>query len=351
MTDLTRLVRPNILALTPYSCARNEYSGGEANVFLDANESPYGGLYNRYPDPLQRELRRRLSALKGVGKEQMFLGNGSDEAIDLIMRVFCEPGRDNVVAIEPTYGMYEVCAGVNDVEYRPVPLGAGFRLEAEALLDAADEHTKAVFLCSPNNPTGNSLDRGEMLRVIEGFGGIVVADEAYGDFSSAPSLRSELPCHDNLVVLNTLSKAWASAALRVGMAFASKGIVELLNRVKYPYNISLPAQREALRALDGEEQVRTWVRLTLSERERVLREVAALSLCLQVFPTDANFFLARVTDARGIYEHLLRRGVVVRDRSRVRLCEGCLRVTIGTREENEALIGALKDYEQAHIVH
>ncbi len=344
MKRLEELVRPNILHLTPYSCARDEYSGGEATVFLDANESPYGAPLNRYPDPLQRELKEAVGRVKGVPQANTFIGNGSDEAIDLVFRIFCEPGRDNVLAMSPTYGMYEVCAHVNDVDYRPVPLTEDFRLSAERLLSVADERTKVIFLCTPNNPTGNCLDREEVQKVLTQFGGIVVVDEAYSDFSSLRPFRKDLQQYPNIIVLNTLSKAWASASIRLGMAFASQEIVELMNRVKYPYNVSLPSQRLALEALGREAQVKQWISVTLSERERLIGELKALPLCREVFPTDANFFLTRVTGATDIYRYLIERGIVVRNRSNVELCSDCLRITVGTPDENNALLTALKQY-------
>ncbi len=345
MMDLQKLVRPNIWNLTPYSCARQEYSQGNATVFLDANESPYNAPLNRYPDPLQRQLKQAVERVKGVPEACTFLGNGSDEAIDLVFRIFCEPGRDNVVAISPTYGMYEVCAHINDVAYRPVPLDEDFHLSAERLLAAADSHTKVIFLCSPNNPTGNSLQRAEVDKILERFGGIVVMDEAYSDFSAQRPYRPEVQAHPNLIVLNTMSKAWASAAIRLGMAFAREEIISLMNRVKYPYNISLPTQKEALGMLQRASQVTGWVQRVLGERTRLAAAFARLPLCREVFPTDANFFLTRVSDAPKIYHYLIDCGIVVRDRSRVELCHNALRITIGTPEENNALLGALRKYE------
>ncbi|MCD7720677.1 MAG: histidinol-phosphate transaminase [Prevotellaceae bacterium] len=344
--ELQELVRENIWNLTPYSCARNEYSEGNATVFLDANESPYHCPLNRYPDPLQRELKRQIAQLKGVREDCIFLGNGSDEAIDLVLRIFCEPKEDNVVAISPSYGMYEVAANINNVEYRPVLLSESFDLCTERLLAATDEHTKLIFLCSPNNPTGNSLSHEEVEKVLRRFNGIVVVDEAYGDFSEQKPFREELREHENLVVLNTLSKAWASAAIRLGMAFASEEIISFMNRVKYPYNISLPTQREALEVLKRRKEVEQWVRLILRERERVTTAFERLPLCQKVFPTDANFFLAKVHGAESIYRYLISRGIVVRDRSRVRLCQECLRITIGTPQENDALLKALNEYQR-----
>ncbi len=344
--ELKRLVRPNIWNLTPYSCARQEYSGKGAKVMLDANENPYNAPLCRYPDPLQRELKEEVARVKGVDTESIFLGNGSDEAIDLVFRVFCQPGRDNVVAMTPTYGMYEVCAHINDVEYRQVRLRDDFSLDARRLLKASDGRTKAVFLCSPNNPTGNSLAREEVDIVLREFGGIVVMDEAYSDFSSQKPYREELPKHENLIVLNTMSKAWASAALRLGMAFASPEIVALMNKVKYPYNISLLSQKAALDMLREGEKMERWRSLILTERASLMEAFCELPLCRKLYPTDANFFLAKVTNASRIYHFLVERGVVVRDRSRVELCDECLRITVGTRDENDTLLGALRTYKE-----
>ena len=343
--DLSRLVRANIQRLKPYSCARDEFKGREASVFLDANESPYNAPYDRYPDPLQEEVKQELAKIKSVSAENIFLGNGSDEPIDLLYRIFCEPRVDNVVAIAPTYGMYEVAANINDVEYRAVSLEEGFQLSADRLLNAVDEHTKLIWLCSPNNPTGNALNREEINKVLAGFSGIVVIDEAYGDFYDQPSFRTELQQYPNLVVLNTMSKAWASASIRLGMAFASPEIIGLMNKVKYPYNISLLTQQKALEMLRRSDEVASWVQLILSERTRMLEAVGRLPLCRQLFPTDANFFLVRVPDANELYHYLIDKGIVVRNRHRVVLCGDCLRITIGTPEENDALLDALKKKE------
>ena len=344
MLDLKRLTRPNIWSLAPYSSARDEYSGKEARVFLDANENPYNKPTNRYPDPLQRDLKSKLEKVKGVPAENIFLGNGSDEAIDLVYRVFCEPGRDNVVAIAPTYGMYQVCADINDVEYRQVTLDDDFQLQADRLLAACDQHTKAVWLCSPNNPTGNSLDRAEILRTVEGFQGIVVVDEAYIDFAQQRSLRQELPAHPNMIILQTMSKAWGSAAIRLGMAFASRDIIALFNKVKYPYNVNLLTQQQAMAMLDDPFEVDNWVKMLLAERSRVMKAFQELPICRQVFRTDANFFLARMTEAQRVYNYLVDHGIIVRNRSRVLLCDNCLRVTVGTRSENNELLSALRQY-------
>ena len=344
MFSLEQLVRPNIWKLAPYSSARDEYSGKEAHVFLDANENPYNGPYNRYPDPLQRELKQMLKKVKGVPDEMIFLGNGSDEAIDLAYRVFCNPGRDNVVAIAPTYGMYQVCADINDVEYRQVLLDENFDFKAADLLAACDKHTKIIWLCSPNNPTGNSLNRDEILKVVEGFEGIVIVDEAYIDFSQQMSMRQELPAHPNLIILQTMSKAWGSAAIRLGMAFASKDIITIYNKVKYPYNVNQLTQEQALTMLKDPFEVDKWVKILMAERSRLMQAFMELPICEKIYKTDANFFLAKVTDANAIYNYLVDKGVIVRNRNKVQLCQNCLRITIGNRTENNELIGALRKY-------
>ena len=344
MKPLQELVRPNIWALAPYSSARNEYAGREARVFLDANENPYNQPFNRYPDPLQLELKEALSKVKGVPAENIFLGNGSDEPIDLAYRCFCQPGIDNVVAIEPTYGMYKVCADINDTEYRPILLDEHYQITAEKLLAAVDEHTKIIWLCSPNNPTGNSLRREEIVKVIEGFEGIVIVDEAYSDFSAVTPLRSELSQYPNLIVLNTMSKAWGCAAIRLGMAFASKEIIAIYNKVKYPYNVNQLTQKQALEALKDPYEVDNWVKILLQERGRMVDAFALLPICEKVYPTDANFFLAKMTYAQKIYDYLVDRGIIIRNRNRVQLCKDCLRITIGTKTENNELLAALRQY-------
>lgn len=342
MKPLEQLVRPNIWNLAPYSSARNEYSGKEAEVFLDANENPYNQPYNRYPDPLQRNLKEDIARIKGVPAECIFLGNGSDEAIDLAYRCFTRPGIDNVVAIEPTYGMYKVCADINDVEYRRVLLDEHFQLSAEKLLAACDANTKIIWICSPNNPTGNSMNRDEMLTVVEHFDGLVVIDEAYEDFAYQESMRKELPQHANLVILNTFSKAWGCAAIRLGMAFAHPEIINIYNKVKYPYNVNLLTQQHAREAIAGIFDVEKWVKLLLQERSVVMKAFALLPCCEEVYPTDANFFLARMTNAQAIYDYLVAQGIIVRNRTRVQLCQNCLRITIGTKNENTTLIAALR---------
>ena len=344
MITLEKLCRKNIWELAPYSSARNEYAGREARVFLDANENPYNQPYNRYPDPLQLEVKAAISKIKGVPEDCIFLGNGSDEAIDLPYRCFCNPGKDNVVAIEPTYGMYKVCADINDVEYRPVLLDENYQISADKLLAATDANTKIIWICSPNNPTGNSLQREEIIKTIEGFEGLVIVDEAYSDFSSQKTLRSELAKYPNLIVLNTMSKAWGCAAIRLGMAFASEEIIGLFNKVKYPYNVNLLTQQQALEALKDPYEVDNWVKILLQERTRMVDAFELLPICEKVYPTDANFFLAKMTDAPAIYNYLVDKGIIVRNRHRVQLCQNCLRITIGTKTENSELIAALRQF-------
>lgn len=344
MKTLKELTRPNVWALKPYSSARDEYSGVEASVFLDANENPYHAPFNRYPDPLQKELKSLIAPLKHVCEEQIFLGNGSDEAIDLVFRAFCTPSVDNVVAIDPTYGMYQVCAEVNDVEYRKVLLDEHYQFSAEKLLAATDDHTKAIFLCSPNNPTGNNLCRGEIESLLHSFDGLVIVDEAYADFSSERSFLLDLDKYPNLIVLQTFSKAWGCAAIRLGMAFACPQIIGLFNKIKYPYNVNLLTQQEAMSLLKDPVMVQDWIRILLQERTRLMDEFSKLSCCETIYPTDANFFLTKVTDAKKIYEYLVSKGIIVRNRTHVALCGNCLRITIGTFEENDTLLEALKGW-------
>lgn len=340
--DLSKLVRPNILRLSPYSCARDEFKGRPAHVFLDANESPYNSPFNRYPDPLQETVKARLSDIKGVPAENIFLGNGSDEAIDLVYRIFCNPGVDNVVAIEPTYGMYGVCADINDVEYRRVVLDEGFQLNADKLLTACDDKTKVIWICSPNNPTGNSMDRGEIEKVLDRFDGIVVLDEAYGDFASQRPFRVDISKWQNIIVLNTFSKAWGCAAIRLGMAFASTDIIGLMNKVKYPYNVNELTQQKAIDIMSDLGRVNKWLAAVKSERDHMLPAFQDLPICEKVYPTDSNFFLAKVKNATEIYNYLIERGVVVRNRTKVTLCNNCLRITIGTPQENNELLACLR---------
>jgi histidinol-phosphate aminotransferase len=343
MKTIKDLTRPNIWSLAPYSSARNEYSGHVAHVFLDANENPFNGPYNRYPDPLQEELKERISSIKNVPAENIFLGNGSDEAIDLVYRCFCEPKKDNVVAICPTYGMYEVCADINDVEYRKVLLDEDYQIKAEKLLAACDANTKAIWICSPNNPTGNNINSEEIEKVIEQFDGIVVVDEAYIDFSNQKSFKRYVSNDNyNVIVLQTMSKAWGSAAIRLGMAFAKEDIIGIFNKVKYPYNVNALTQEQAMKRLNDPQAVSQWVSILLQERGRMVEAFAELPICEKVYPTDANFFLAKVEDAQGTYDYLVEKGIIVRNRTRITLCNNCLRVTIGTREENNELLGALR---------
>ena len=337
------LVRPNVLKMEAYSSARDEYSGKQATVFLDANESPYNTPFNRYPDPLQTEVKAVLAEIKNVRPSQIFLGNGSDEAIDLVFRVFCRPGVDNVVALEPTYGMYAVCAATNDVEYRRVLLREDFSFCAADVLKATDANTKAIFLCSPNNPTGNLLPREEIDLLLKEFPGIVVVDEAYGDFVPEASLRFALDEHPRLMVLATFSKAWASAGLRLGIAMASEEIMGYFNKVKYPYNVNILTQQQALEIMRSKDLVTDWVNLILTERSRVVSELETLSSCQKVYPSDANFVLAKIDNATALYDALVDRGIIVRNRSKVTLCNDCLRITIGTPAENDALLAALKE--------
>lgn len=341
MKTLQELIRPNIWSLAPYSCARNEFTG-EASVFLDANENPYNQPYNRYPDPLQVQLKEKIAVLKGVRPTQIMLGVGSDEPIDLIFRIFCEPSKDNVVAINPTYGMYGVCADINNVEYKQVNLNADFTLDAAKVLKACDKNTKVIFLCSPNNPTGNSLARTEIEKIVTSFEGIVVIDEAYIDFSNEPSWLASLDQYPNIIVLQTFSKAWGMAALRCGMAFASEDIIAFFNKVKYPYNLNLLTQEAVYKQVENVDQKNEWVKALLMERKKMMAALEALPLVKQIYPTDANFVLVKVDDANGAYKQLVDKGIIVRNRNSVTLCEGCLRITVGTPSENKQLLTALQ---------
>lgn len=338
------LVRPNILSLEPYSTARDEFKGGDISVWLDANESPYPTGVNRYPDPHQKALKLAVSRLKGIGPEHIFIGGaGSDEAIDLTYRIFCRPGIDNAIAIAPSYGVYAVSADINDVELRTVPLGEDYSLPVDRLLESADANSKLMWLCSPNNPTANSFSRDDILRLVREFKGMVVVDEAYIDFASAPSLISEIGRHPNLIVLQTFSKAWGMASLRIGMAFAVAEIAELYARVKYPYNINGPTQAEVLRRI-SETDIRPQVEEIRAQRDFLSRRLAAHPRVLKVYPSDANFILAKVDDADAMYDYLIRHGVIVRNRNRVKGCEGCLRFTVGTPEENLRVTTLLEKY-------
>lgn len=340
--ELEKLLRNNIKALKPYSSARDEFSG-EAEVFLDANENPFNKPYNRYPDPMQWAVKEKIAAIKNVAVEKIFLGNGSDEPIDIVFRSFCEPGVDNVVSIDPSYGMYQVAADINNVELRKVKLNDDFGFSAQKLLDAANIYTKAIFICSPNNPTANLLDKGEIVKLITGFDGLVVIDEAYIDFSPESSLLPELDEFENLIVLQTLSKAWGMAGIRLGMAFAHPEIIRIFNKIKYPYNINMLTQKKAIELLDHLQEKEEWVKTIIAERDKMVRKLFKLSFVQVVYPSDANFVLVKMHDARGIYEHLTDQKIIVRDRSKITLCEDCLRITIGSPKENKKLRKALKE--------
>ena len=343
MKPLAQLVRPNILALQPYSTARDEYAGGGIGVWLDANESPYDNGVNRYPDPHQRELKAQLAALKGVRSGQIFLGNGSDEAIDLAFRIFCEPGRDNAVSIAPTYGMYRVAAQTNGVELREVPLGADFSLPVEALLAAADGRTKLLWLCSPNNPTGNAFPAQEIESLLRRFDGIVVLDEAYIDFADSGGFLPRLGEFPNLIVLQTLSKAWGMAGLRIGLAFAAREVAALFSRVKYPYNIPGPTQRAAEEMLGRD--LTPQIAEIRSERRRLASELASCPCIERVYPSQTNFLLVRTPAPDALYDALIEAGIIVRNRSRIPGCEGCLRITVGTPAENARMIETVKNFQ------
>lgn len=338
--NIDKLLRGNISNLKPYSSARDEFSG-EAAVFLDANENPYNSPWNRYPDPRQLKLKERVSEIKHVPVRNIFLGNGSDEPIDLLFRAFCDPGKDNVVMIDPTYGMYRVAADINNVAVITVPLDTEFVLDPEAVLASVTPSTKAIFLCSPNNPSGNALERNDLLQIIGSFGGIVVIDEAYIDFCPEKSFLPVLGQYPNMVVLQTFSKAWGMAGLRLGMAFADGPIIEVLSRIKYPYNLSVLVQQKGLELLANEQYMADWVQKVLKERTKMIGALKKYPFVIKVFPTDANFVLVRTHDPRGIYQYLVGNKVIVRDRSSISLCEGCLRISIGSPEENEMLIEAL----------
>ncbi|HEY0031562.1 MAG TPA: histidinol-phosphate transaminase [Bacteroidia bacterium] len=349
MFELTSILRENIKKLVPYSSARDEYKGKEG-VFLDANENPFGSplnaSYNRYPDPLQLDVKEKLGSIKGLPMENIFLGNGSDEAIDILFRAFCSPAKDNVIICPPTYGMYEVSANINDVAVLKVPLqAASFQLDVSAVLKAINENTKLIFVCCPNNPTGGSVKWDSIKLLLEGFKGIVVVDEAYINFANYRSLIPELLNYPNLVILQTFSKAWGMAGLRVGMAFASADIIDVFNKIKPPYNINAVSQKLVLEALDNVTRVNEWIRSIVKEREILRAEILKLPFVRSVYPSDANFILVKVENADAIYNYLSENKIIIRDRSKVLLCEGCLRITVGTEKENELLLTQLKKYQ------
>jgi len=347
MFNLDNLLRDNIRALVPYSSARDEFKG-EAKVFIDANEnslgSPLTKWYNRYPDPHQWKVKEAISKIKGIGPEHIFLGNGSDECIDLLFRAFCVPGKDNVIINPPTYGMYEVSAQINDIEVRRATLLDDFQLDLFHLENLVDENTKLIWICSPNNPTANSINRQDIEIVLNNFPGLVVIDEAYINFSRHRSFIQELSDYPNLVVLQTMSKAWGLAGLRLGMAFASEAIINVYNKVKPPYNISEATQELVLKALEEVDQVNDMIRVLVGLREQLRQDLAGLPMVRTVYPSDANFLLVKTDDARSIYDYLLDAGIVVRDRSKVELCAGCLRITVGSEEENRELVNVLKGF-------
>jgi len=340
--NLNTLLRENIKNLKPYSSARDEFSG-EAMVFLDANENPYNAPYNRYPDPLQRRLKGKIAEIKHCAPERIFLGNGSDEPIDLLFRAFCEPGKDNIVSIDPTYGMYQVAADINNIEVRKVKLTDDFNFSADELLNRADENTKLAFVCSPNNPTANLMDKAEVLKLIQNFNGLVVVDEAYIDFAPGASLLPDLDQYPNLVILQTFSKAWGMAGIRLGMAFASREIIQIFNKIKYPYNINMLTQQKAMELIDQEPEKNAWVETLLAERKKLAEQLKVFPFVVKIYPSDANFLLVKMHDARGIYDYLVENGVIVRDRSKVILCDDSLRITVGSPEENEILVEKLND--------
>lgn len=348
--DLNELIRENIKKLVPYSSARDEFKG-TANVYLDANEnalgSPLTKWYNRYPDPHQEAIKEKLSFVKQTPANTIFLGNGSDECIDVLIRSFCEPRMDNIIICPPTYGMYEVSANINDVEVREVPLMANFQLDLESIENAIDDNTKMIFICSPNNPTGNSIDREDIEMILNNYFGIVVIDEAYINFSRQKSFVPNIKDYPQLVVLQTFSKAWGLAALRVGMAFAQAPIIEVMNKVKPPYNINQSSQELILKALEEVGQVNDMIKITVQERTALENSLLELSIVEKVYPSDANFLLVKVTNANAIYQYLLNKGIVIRNRSSVILCNDCIRITVGTTVENNQLIQALKEYQTA----
>ncbi|HEY9006718.1 histidinol-phosphate transaminase [Ohtaekwangia sp.] len=340
--DINTLVRRNILTMKPYSSARDEFKG-EAEIYLDANENPYPSPYNRYPDPLQWQVKKELAAIKHVDPKNIFLGNGSDEAIDLLIRAFCEPNQDSILITEPTYGMYSVCAEVNAVNVQRVLLTPDFDIDLDAFPRTFDATTKIIFLCSPNNPTGNLLDRDKILEVLKRFYGLVVIDEAYIDFAKSRSFVEDLAKYPNLVVLQTFSKAWGLAGLRLGMCFASEDIINILNKIKYPYNVNIRTQELALDALEKVQVVEEWVKEIIRQRIKLAKAFENLPITDQVYPSDSNFILVRVKDAPATYQYLLDHKIIIRDRSRVTLCYNCLRITVGTPEENDRLLKALEE--------
>jgi histidinol-phosphate aminotransferase len=352
--DFNSLLRPHIAKLQPYTSARDEYTGKEG-VFLDANENPFGSIteqdFNRYPDPYQSALKAEISKIKAVRPTQIFLGNGSDEAIDLLYRAFCNPGKDNVILLPPTYGMYEVSANINDVEIRKVSLTEDFQLQPERILQAVDVNSKILFICSPNNPSANKVNREDILFLLKNFHGLVVVDEAYIDFSDEPSFITVLDRYPNLLVMQTFSKAWGLAALRLGMAFAREDIIRILNKIKPPYNISGLTQDTVLAAINDKAKVDKMIQEILAEREFLKSELENFDFVNKIYPSHANFLLVKLPNANQVYDDLIEEKVIVRNRAKVLLCEDCLRITVGTREENELLLKALRKIHDKHIAH
>ena len=347
--NLDTITRTNIKNLKPYSSARSEFKGKEG-IFLDANENSFGSPldvnYNRYPDPLQLDVKEKLGKIKGLPIQNIFLGNGSDEAIDILFRAFCNPGVDNIIICPPTYGMYEVSANINDVKIKRVPLTSEeFQLDTENILKAIGNNTKLIFICCPNNPTGNGVKWEAIKNILENFSGLVIIDEAYINFAKYRSLIPELLNYPNLVILQTLSKAWGLAGLRVGMAFASEPIIDIFNRIKPPYNINIASQKLVLEALNNTEKINAWIKETVEERDKLSAELAMLPFIIKVYPSDANFILVKTNNPLAIYNYLVTKKIIIRDRSKVELCEGCLRITVGTKEENRKLIDTLKEYK------
>ena len=344
MIDFEKLLRKNIKELVPYSSARKEYSGPAATYF-DANENPYNRPYNRYPDPLQSELREKLSKIKDIKSEQIFTGNGSDEIIDLMIRAFCEPGKDNIIVPEPSYGMYEVCAQINNVGVRKSLLKPDFSLDTSAILSLADETTKLIFLCSPNNPTGNLFACPDIIKILKDFSGIVILDEAYIDFSSNDGFIKYLDDYPNLVILQTFSKAWGMAGIRLGFGYGDAALIDILNRIKYPYNVSLTTQKSALEMIERQSEVEMWIRNILDQRRFLEQNLRLLNFVRKVYPSEANFLLVKVDDPASIYSYLESSKLIIRNRSKMPLCEGCIRITVGTEIENKTLIDRMIMYQ------
>ncbi len=342
---MEKYIRKNIRELIPYSSARDEYKGENA-IFLDANENPYNRPYNRYPDPLQTKLKEKIRLQNGINPENIFLGNGSDEAIDLLIRIFCNPGINNIIVTDPTYGMYEVCARINDVEVRKVSLNNDFSLDPGKIFEAVNEESRLIFLCSPNNPTSNLLSESAIKKIIEGFNGIVVIDEAYIDFSGTNGWLPMLPDYSNLVILRTFSKAWGLAGIRLGMAIADKEIIKALNKIKYPYNVNILTQAIAIKYLDKVERKEKLIKAIIKERNILQKKLESFKIVQKVYPSDANFLLIRINQPLKVFNFLKDHKLIVRDRSRVTLCDNCLRITVGTKKENKELLNLLKEYEK-----